>query len=253
MARAAGNHGSVAIRHNNLALIALRLGDFVTARGHALEAIGLCERYHIMNQLGGMLNRLAEVEDAAGDLAAAHTAALRALAVTETQGDRFGTSECHETLARLHLRLGEPDGARRHIAAALDIGMELDAPRLLWTALATASTLAQEQGTQEAAARWLAVSESLRESLGEDLGPVLSAHRAQRIATLAQALGEDGLRRAFATASALSPRAAASEETVAIRSSASYPGTIRNGIRIASITCWISGSWRTRSSGGGSR
>ena len=50
-----------------------------------------------------------------------------------------------------------------------------------------------------------------------------------------------------------SPRAAPSAARVAITSSASYPGMPRNGIRIASITCQIIGSWTSRSGGGGSR
>ena len=110
--------------------------------------------------------------------------ALRSLAVAETQGDRFACSEGHETLARLHVQQGAPEDALRHVTAALDIGVELDAPRLLWTALATASSLAQEQGAPEAAARWLAVSESLREALGEDLGPMAAASRNDRTVKL---------------------------------------------------------------------
>ncbi len=51
----------------------------------------------------------------------------------------------------------------------------------------------------------------------------------------------------------LCPRSAASVATVAMMSSASYPGTRSIGIRMAASTWSMSGSWAIRSSGGGSR
>ena len=93
-----------------------RHGDFDGALHSINEGIAVFEATNARVQIANWYGLKAETLLAAGHTDAARGAVQHALAVAERTGDRWFVPRVHDVAARLHDRMGDGDGARRHRA-----------------------------------------------------------------------------------------------------------------------------------------
>jgi tetratricopeptide (TPR) repeat protein len=111
------------------------LGWAQTGAGQTSDAIALLEQVVAQLEQHGMhawsahaLNRLAEAQLLAGDVAAAKHNGTRALELAHATQHALGVAEARRLLGRCECALGQLDAAGGHLAEALRIGEALGAP-----------------------------------------------------------------------------------------------------------------------------
>ncbi len=133
--RLAESSGDLAARgqaHNLLGMLAAERSSLEEARSHLETSRDLAEQVRDVGARVAVLNNLALVHRATGDLASATTLTRAALDLCAAQGDRHREAALHNNLADLLHARGDAEGAMRHLKTAVaifaDVGAE-DEPR----------------------------------------------------------------------------------------------------------------------------
>lgn len=169
------------------AMLQSRLGDNASARAHGRRAVSVATESGDQRARGQALDLLAQVEHQAGDFDCLLSLQNEALKAFRAASDRPGEAHALHGVGRALLGLGDLDGARRRIADAHRLFVELGEPfgRAV-TALGLGRVEINAHRNREALT---ALAESLDGMAGLD-DPRGIAHSLQGIALAALELGE---------------------------------------------------------------
>jgi len=121
-----GDLYNIAIAHNNLAEVELRLGQVERALTHARQAVRLGEQVGARADMADMLKNLAQASLASGNAAEAVDAGARALELAQAPAGRVYLGEVATTVAEICRSVGA-DGASTVGARAIELAAGLEA------------------------------------------------------------------------------------------------------------------------------
>jgi len=157
--------GYVGRAEARLALIELQSGRLVEAARHAARANGLCPQAQCPWRLA-LLNVLAGIALASGDLDGATARAGEAHAAAAQAGDRREEANARRLLGEVAARSGRSEDARLAFSAALDIDRAIEAPEKIALDLLALARLERSLGARPQARgyarRAVAVAEGAR-------------------------------------------------------------------------------------------
>jgi non-specific serine/threonine protein kinase len=191
LARQLGERRLVSVALSNLGAVAWSVGDYEKARRFHQEALDI--RRELGNRAGVAvsLTSLGIIAARQADLQGAKVLYLESLATFRELENRAGIAVCLNNLGEISYRLGEFESGETMLWEALRIQREMgDRPSLAYT-LESIAAAAQLQGSSEAALRFFAAAEALRESLGAPLPPLEKASNDQLVHEVRIALGPE--------------------------------------------------------------
>jgi len=201
----AGDPFALAILMMDLGEVARRQGDFDRAQAWLREALErqrqLGDRLHMGETLAN-LGRLALNQ---GELQAARACCEQSLASLADIGYTRLTSQVKICLGLLAAAQGHAEAALALFREGLQMALEGQHQLSRVEALEGIAGLLIERGDPQRAARWLAVTETARETLGAPIPPIERARYDQLHQQLRQALGAERYAAARAQAAELSP------------------------------------------------
>jgi predicted ATPase len=191
LARQLGEPRLVSVALSNMGSIAWSVGDYDKAEGFHQEALGI--RRQLGNRAGVAvsLTSLGLIASRRADLQGAKVLYQESLAILRELENRAGIAVCLNNLGEIHYRLGEYETGETLLWEALRIQHEMGDRLSLAYTLESIAAAAQLQGSSEAALRFFAAAEALRESLGAPLPPLEKASNDQLVHEVRIALGPE--------------------------------------------------------------
>jgi predicted ATPase/Tfp pilus assembly protein PilF len=191
LARQLGERRLVSVALSNLGSIAWSVGDYDKAEGFHREALDI--RRELGNRAGVAvsLTSLGLIASRHGDLQGARALYQESLAILRELENRAGIAVCLNNLGEIHYRLGEFESGETLLWEALRIQHEMGDRLSLAYTLESIAAAAQLQGSCEAALRFFAAAEALRESLGAPLPPLEKASNDKLVQEVRIALGPE--------------------------------------------------------------
>ena len=176
---------------SNLGSVAWSVGDYDKAQGFHQEALDI--RRELGNRAGVAvsLTSLGLIASRHGDLQGAKVLYLESLAILRELENRSGVAVCLNNLGEISYRLGEFESGETMLWEALHIQHEMGDRLSLAYTLESIAAAAQLQGSSEAALRFFAAAEALRESLGAPLPPLEKASNDRMVQEVRIALGPE--------------------------------------------------------------
>ena len=191
LARQLGERRLISVALSNLGGVAWSVGDYEKAEGFHQEALAI--RRELGNRAGVAvsLTSLGIIAARRADLQGAKVLYQESLVILRELENKAGIAVSLNNLGEIHYRLGEYEAGETVLWEALHIQHEMgDRPSLAYT-LESIAAAAQLQGSSEAALRFFAAAEALRESLGAPLPPLEKASNDQLVQEVRIALGPE--------------------------------------------------------------
>lgn len=169
----------------SLGMVRASQGRYQDARRMCADSLPLFEQLRDWKSVAAVLDSQHRVEAALGCYVEAEALALRSLQLRRQEGNRLGEGMALSGLALLALWQGRAPQATHYSQAALEIGRELDEPRVLCAALLARSEETLAQGDWAGAAWWAQDAVTLCRQRGHRVG-LMNAWRALGRALLCQ-------------------------------------------------------------------
>ncbi|MFN0019362.1 MAG: protein kinase domain-containing protein [Pirellulaceae bacterium] len=191
LSRRLGDRRLTSVALSNLGSIAWSSGDYDKAKDFQQEALDI--RRQLGNRAGVAvsLTSLGLIASRQGNLPGAKLLYLESLAILRETENKMGVAVCLNNLGEISYRLGEFESGEAMLWEALHIQHDLGDRLSLAYTLESIAAAAQWQGSSEAAVRFFAAAEALRESLGAPLPPLEKANNDQIIQEVRIALGPE--------------------------------------------------------------
>lgn len=172
LARQVGDRRLISVALSNLGAVAWSVGDYEQAERFHQQALAI--RRELGNRAGVSvsLTSLGLIAARRGDLQGAKVLYHESLAIVRELENKAGIAVCLNNLGEIHYRLGEYETGETLLWEALRIQHEMGDRLSLAYTLESIAAAAQLQGSSEAALRFFAAAEALRESLGAPLPPL---------------------------------------------------------------------------------
>ncbi len=211
ISRALGDMPVSATALRRLGIVAQDQGDLAEARGFYEKSIAISRQIGDKHLLCWGLNNLATIFVDEGTLEAAGPLFEEALALEREVPNPWGIAILLMNLADVAIQRGDLAAARGRLVESAVLVEETGASWVGQTVLVTVAQLAATLGEGERAARFLGVSEVLRERMGERRAPADEQRVASRMARARGELGESAFATAYAAGRALSYQGAIAE------------------------------------------
>jgi predicted ATPase/Tfp pilus assembly protein PilF len=191
LARRMGDRRLVSVALSNLGSVSWSLGDYDKAEGFHREALAI--RRELGNRAGVAvsLTSLGLIASRRADLQGAKVLYQESLAILRELENRAGIAVCLNNLGEIYYRLGEYETGETVLWEALRIQHEMGDRLSLAYTLESIAAAAQLQGSSEAALRFFAAAEALREPLGAPLPPLEKASNDKLVQEVRIALGPE--------------------------------------------------------------
>jgi non-specific serine/threonine protein kinase len=190
----------ISVALSNLGSTAWSCGDYQAAHQYHQEALAI--RRQIGNRAGVSvsLTSLGLIASRQGDLQAAKILYQESLAIARELDNRPGIAVCLNNLGEISYRLGEFARGEVMLWEALHIQHQMGDRLSLAYTLESLAAAAAHQGSNEAAVRFFAAADALRQSLGTPLPPRERESNDKLIYEVRIALGPDRFAALWTTA-----------------------------------------------------
>jgi non-specific serine/threonine protein kinase len=191
LAQKHGDQRAVSVALSNLGSTAWAQGDYVRAREYHEGALTI--RRQIGNRTGVAvsLTSLGLICSRLGDLTGANILYEESLSILRELGNQPGIAVCLNNLGEISYRLGEYESGEVMLWEALRIQYQIGDQLSLAYTLESLAAAAWLQGSGEAAVRFFAAAETLRETMGAPLPPPEQASNDKIILEVRIALGPE--------------------------------------------------------------
>jgi predicted ATPase len=191
LARQAGERRVTSVALSNLGSVAWSMGNYDQAKNYHEEALAIRRELGNRQGVAVSLTSLGLIASRQDDLQGAKVLYQESLAILRELGNRSGIAVCLNNLGEISYRLGEFESGESMLWEALHIQHEIGDRLSLAYTLESLAAAAQLQGSSEAALKFFAAAEGLRESLGTPLPPMEKASNDQIIQEVRIALGTE--------------------------------------------------------------
>ena len=200
LSRSLGMNRQLAGALTVLGLLSSLSNDWDGAERYHTEALGVARQLGDHQRIAACLNNLALGRSSRQDHLGALAMLEQALAEVRQVGDRFVGGIVQDSLARVKLRLGDYQGARRHYLEALAISAEFNDAVNLAVCLEGMALLAMVEGQHSRGIVLIGAAQGLRAAVGDEPTPdwryevdaALAAARAKVGAGVADAALKEG-------------------------------------------------------------
>lgn len=189
--RQLGDRRVTSVALSNLGSVAWSMGDYTKAKFHHEEALAIRRELGNRSGVAVSLTSLGLIASRQGDLQGAKILYHESLKILREQENLSGISVCLNNLGEISYRLGEFESGEAMLWEALRIQHEIGDRLSLAYTLESIAAAAQLQGSSEAALRFFAAAEALRETLGAPLPPLEKASNDQILQEVRIALGPE--------------------------------------------------------------
>jgi len=209
LARQIGDANGEASSLTALGFAARQVRALDEAQVYFVQALQL--RRDLGDRLGveNVLRLLADLEVALGDLDAALEHAEESLAIAREVGHAWGIVSADEVLAQVKRRQGDFDAARDYAGAMLQGAQDLSDGKRIHGALWEFAAITAAAGNGREAITVFAAAETLRESIGFQVGQDYAAEMDAKVSAIHDQLGEAAFAAAWRSGAALSTEEAA--------------------------------------------
>jgi tetratricopeptide (TPR) repeat protein len=191
LARENGEQRLISVALSNLGAVAWSLGDYEKAKGYHEEALAIRRALGNLAGVSVSLTSLGLIAARQNDLQGAKLLYQESLAIVRELGNKAGVAVCLNNLGEISYRLGEFDSGEAMLWEALHIQHEIGDRLSLAYTLESIAAAAQLQGSSEAALRFFAAAEALRETLGAPLPPLEKTSNDKLVQEVRIALGPE--------------------------------------------------------------
>jgi predicted ATPase/DNA-binding CsgD family transcriptional regulator len=194
----------------DLGLVAYHQGDYAGAGAVFEESLALFRRHGLKDRVAGVLNLSGDLARLAGDDDRAAALYDESLALWRELRGTPGTASALHKLGQVRRSTGDRPAARAYFQESLALQQELGNTQGVVECLAGLAGTAADAGYPERAARILAASVALLETIGVPLAPADQAVVERDVAAVRQQLGAQAWDAAWTAGRALSPAQAIS-------------------------------------------